>query len=405
MKLALQIARRYLVSKKSVNVINLISALSVVGVAVGTLALIVVLSVFNGIENFIHGMLSNFDPDLKVTVVEGKSFALDSPEVQKLMQMDGIASFVQVVEDNALLQYDDRQKYGIVKGVEADYASFSGVDSMMVDGKFILDYDNRMFTVIGQGVAVDLGVGLNFINPIHVYYPRREQTMRPLLDNAFNHDALFATGIFSVQQEIDAQYILVPIRFARDIFELEGRVTSLELKLKPGEKLSEIQSRIKKVLGTAYKVQDRYEQHEFLYRVMKSEKWTSFLILSFILIIASFNLLGSLTMIILDKKDDVFILESMGASQLLIRRIFLFEGWMITVSGAFFGLIGGVGLVWAQSRFELLKLPGGGAFAISAYPVKLELIDIAATLAIVLAIGFLAAWYPVRSIKQKKVSA
>ncbi|MFV0376393.1 MAG: ABC transporter permease [Mangrovibacterium sp.] len=405
MKLALQIARRYLVSKKSVNVINLISALSVVGVAVGTLALIVVLSAFNGIENFIHGMLSNFDPDLKVTVVEGKSFALDSPEVQKLMQMDGIASFVQVVEDNALLQYDDRQKYGIVKGVEADYASFSGVDSMMVDGKFILDYDNRMFTVIGQGVAVDLGVGLNFINPIHVYYPRREQTMRPLLDNAFNHDALFATGIFSVQQEIDAQYILVPIRFARDIFELEGRVTSLELKLKPGEKLSEIQARIKKVLGTAYKVQDRYEQHEFLYRVMKSEKWTSFLILSFILIIASFNLLGSLTMIILDKKDDVFILESMGASQLLIRRIFLFEGWMITVSGAFFGLIGGVGLVWAQSRFELLKLPGGGAFAISAYPVKLELIDIAATLAIVLAIGFLAAWYPVRSIKQKKVSA
>lgn len=400
MKLALQIARRYLVSKKSVHVINLISGLSVVGVAVGTLALIVVLSAFNGIESFIQGMLSSFDPDLKVTAVEGKSFSLDNPEIRELMQMDGVASFMQVVEDNALLQYDDRQKYGIVKGVEEGYASFSGMDSTMIDGKFILNYDNRLFTVIGQGVAVDLGVGLNFVNPIHVYYPRREQKTTPLLSNAFNHDYLFPTGVFSVQQEIDAQYILVPIEFAREIFELDGRVTSLELKLKPGVGLSEIQSKIKKLLGPAYKVQDRYEQHEFLYRVMKSEKWTSFLILTFILIIASFNLLGSLTMIILDKKNDVFILESMGASQSLIRRIFLFEGWMITVSGAIFGLIAGIGLVWAQSRFELLKLPGGGAFAISAYPVKLELVDVLATLSIVLAIGFLAAWYPVRSIRK-----
>lgn len=400
MKLALQIARRYLVSKKSVNVINLISALSVVGVAVGTLALIVVLSAFNGIDQFIKGLLSSFDPDLKITVVEGKNFSIDTPEMQSVMRLEGVASFMQVVEDNALLQYQDRQKYGIVKGVEAGYAGFSGLDSMVIDGKFILRYDNRPFTVIGQGVAVDLGVGLNFVNPIHVYYPRREQKSRPLLDNAFNHDYLFAAGVFSVQQEIDAQYILVPIEFAREIFELEGRVTSLELQAKPGANIDRLQANIRQILGERYQVQNRYEQHEFLYRVMKSEKWTSFLILSFILIIASFNLLGSLTMIILDKKDDIFILESMGASQSLIRRIFLFEGWMISVSGAFFGLLAGIELVWAQSRFELLKLPGNGAFAISAYPVKLEFVDVAATVAIVLTIGFLAAWYPVRSIRK-----
>jgi lipoprotein-releasing system permease protein len=400
LRLALHIARRYLISKKSVHVINLISALSVVGVAVGTLALIVILSAFNGIDDFIKGMLSNFDPDLKITAVEGKSFSLDRPEIKELMQMEGVASFMQVVEDNALLQYEDRQKYGIVKGVETNYAEFSGLDSMIIDGQFALTHDNRMFTVIGQGVAVDLGVGLNFISPIHVYYPKREQQGRPALQKAFNHDYLFPSGVFSVQQEIDAQYILVPIGFAREIFELDGRVTSLELKLKPGVELAGIQAKIKALLGSGYSVQDRYEQHEFLYRVMKSEKWTSFLILSFILVIASFNLLGSLTMIILDKKDDIYILESMGANQSLIRRIFLFEGWLISITGAVAGLVAGVGLVWAQTNFALLKLPGGGAFAISAYPVKLQIPDVLATLTIVLAIGFLAAWYPVRSIKK-----
>ncbi|PTN08948.1 FtsX-like permease family protein [Mangrovibacterium marinum] len=400
MKLAIHIARRYLISKKSVHVINLISALSVVGVAVGTMALIVVLSAFNGIDGFIQGMLSSFDPDLKLTAVEGKSFSLDRPEIRELMQVEGVAEFMQVVEDNALLQYEDRQKYGVVKGVEANYAGFSGLDSMLVDGQFVLNHNNRMFTVIGQGVAVDLGVGLNFISPIYVYYPKRQQAGRVVLQNAFNRDYLFPSGVFSVQQEIDAQYILVPIDFAREIFELDGRVTSMELKLKPGVEVEDIQAKVKALLGDAYKVQNRYEQHEFLYRVMKSEKWTSFLILSFILIIASFNLLGSLTMIILDKKDDIFILESMGASKHFIRQIFLMEGWLISITGALVGLVGGVGLVWAQSRFELLKLPGSGAFAISAYPVQLQLLDVLATLAIVLAIGFLAAWYPVRSIKK-----
>jgi len=400
LKLAFNIARRYLLSRKSIHVINLISALSVVGVAVGTLALIVVLSAFNGIDDFIKGMLSSFDPDLKITAVEGKSFAVDSPEIRELQQMKEVASFMQVVEDNALLQYDSRQKYGIVKGVEANYAAFSGMDSVLVDGQFILNYDDRMFTVIGQGVAVDLGVGLNFVNPIHVYYPKREQKGRPLLEDAFNHDYLFPTGVFSVQQEIDGQYMLVPIEFARSVFELDGRVTSLEIKLKEGEDVTVAQGKIKALLGKNYKVLDRYEQHEFLYRVMKSEKWSSFLILSFILIIASFNLLGSLTMIILDKQNDIYILESMGANKSLIRRIFLLEGWMISITGAIVGLGAGIGLVWAQTKFELLKLPGGGAFAISAYPVKLEVFDVLATAAIVLSIGFLAAWYPVRSIKK-----
>ncbi len=381
--------------------INLISAISVTGVAVGTMALIVVLSAFNGIDSFIGNMLSSFDPDLKVTVREGKSFSLDEPGLDEVMKMEGVAGYARVVEENALLEYDGRQKYAVVKGVEADYAAFTGIDTVLTDGEFRLEKDSFNYTVIGQGVAYDLSVGLTFIDPIHVYYPKKEQKSVINIQNAFNEDYLFPSGVFSVQQEIDSKYILVPIEFARSVFELDGKITSLELKLKEGVDAGEIKTEVKKMLGERFKVQDRYEQHEFIYKVMSSEKWSSFLILSFILVIASFNLLGSLTMIIIDKKNDIFILESMGADRSLIRRIFLFEGWLISVSGAIGGLVLGIILVWAQKNFELLKLPGDGSFAISAYPVELQFPDVAATFLIVLAIGFLAAWYPVKSMEVK----
>ncbi|MGD9929708.1 MAG: ABC transporter permease [Mangrovibacterium sp.] len=401
MKLAFYIARRYLISKKSVHVINLISGLSVVGVAVGTLALIVVLSAFNGIDLFIRDLLSSFDPDLKITVAEGKSFSAKGHIFDEVTKLEGVASWTQVVEENALLQYDDRQKYAVVKGVEPNYASFSGLDSMIINGQFMLESGPHQFAVIGQGVAVDLSVGINFVDPIHVYYPKKEQRNQITLENSFNHESLFPSGVFSVQQEIDSKYILVPIAFARSIFQLEDRVTSLELKLKEGVEVSQVKSQVQQLLGPGFRVQDRFEQHEFLYRVMRSEKWSSFMILSFILVIASFNLLGSLTMIIIDKKDDIHILESMGAGSRLIRMIFLLEGWLISAIGAFAGLVLGIGLVWAQKNFELLKLPGDGAFAISAYPVQLQLPDVAATLLIVLGIGFLAAWYPVKSLAKR----
>ncbi len=401
MKLAFHIARRYLVSKKSVNIINIISAISVVGVAVGTLALIVVLSAFNGIDYFIKGQLSNFDPDLKITVVEGKNFSMNAPGIAEVIKLDEVLDYAQVVEDNVLLRYSDRQKYAVLKGVGNDYGSFSGLDSTIVNGKFLLEKDPHQFAVVGQGIAYDLSVGLTFVDPIHVYYPKKEQKARINLEEAFNHDFLFPSGVFSIQQDIDSKYLLVPIEFARSIFELEGKITSLELKLKADADVDEVKDEVKAILGNSFQVQDRYEQHEFIYRVMRSEKWSSFLILSFILIIASFNLLGTLTMIILDKKDDILILESMGANQKLIRRIFLFEGWLISVSGAVVGMFLGVALVWAQKNFELLKFPGDGSFAISAYPVQLQFFDVVATFLIVLAIGFLAAWYPVKNLSNK----
>lgn len=405
MKLALHIARRYLISKKSVNVINLISAISVVGVAVGTMALIVVLSAFNGIDSFIANMLSSFDPDLKITATQGKSFGMDEQGLDQVIRMKGIAAWAPVVEENALLEYDGRQKYAVVKGVENAYAAFTGIDTVLTDGDFVLEKDSFLYTIIGQGVAYDLSVGLSFVDPIHVFFPRRGQKSAITLENAFNQGQLFPSGVFSIQQEIDSKYILVPIAFARKLFEMENRVTSLELKLDPGVSPGQVKQQTQQLLGDGFRVQDRYEQHEFIYRVMHSEKWISFLILSFILVIASFNLVGSLTMIIIDKKNDIFILEGMGADRSLIRKIFLFEGWLISASGALGGTILGIALVWAQKQYELLKLPGDGSFAISAYPVELQLPDVLITFLIVLAIGFLAAWYPVRSLGGRELPA
>jgi len=403
LKLAFYIARRYLVSKKSANIVNLISAISVIGVAIGTTALIVVLSAFNGIDHFIEGMLSSFDPDLKITVAQGKSFSLNDADFDSVMHLNSVAMYEPVVEGNALLRYEDRQKYAVVKGVGLNYNSFCGLDSMMMDGQFLLRKDGQNCAVTGQGVKEDLSIGFSFVSPIEVFVPRKDFKNRINIDQSLNRGYVFPSGSFSVEQDIDSKYILVPLEFARKLFEMESRVTSLELKLKKQGDLGQVKAQVQKILGDKFVVKDRYEQHEFLYRVMRSEKWTSFLILSFILVIASFNLLGSLTMIIIDKKDDIRILESMGASKKLIRRVFLFEGWMISFSGALGGLILGIGLVWAQTNFALLKLPKSGSFALAAYPVELKFVDVVATFLIVVLIGFFAAWYPVRSLAKNQI--
>ncbi len=399
MNFPFQIAQRYLFSKKSINIINLISILSVIGVGVGTAALIVVLSAFNGISGFIEGMLSNFDADIKISINEGKSFSHDSINIKQIMNIDNVISYSEIVEDNVLFSANGKQKYGIIKGVDIDYPQLSGIDSTIIFGEFKLNYKDTHRAVLGYGVALDLDIRQNSTSPIHIYYPKRTSRKTISIDNAFNHEYIFAQGIFSIQQEIDNQYVLVPIDFARDILQLNDKVTSIEVKLTSDANVKAIKNKIKDIVGSKYLVQDRYEQHTLIYQIMKSEKWASFLILGFILLIASFNLLGSLTMIILDKKDDIFVLRSMGADSSLIKKIFLIEGWLISLIGATSGIIFGILLVWLQTKFELIKLPSNGSFAISAYPMSLQAIDILATISIVLIIGFFVSWYPTRGLK------
>lgn len=405
MNFPLYIAKRYLFSKKSTNIINIISAISVIGVAVGTMALIVVLSVFNGFDDLIKSLFNSFDPDIKITSVNGKTFIPDS-RLDSLKTFKEIDIFTESVEDNALLKHRDKQYIATIKGVDENFLKTSGIDSMIVDGEFILKYEDKNFAIIGQGVAYYLSLGLNYVSPaITVYVPKRNKQISQLnIDEAFNKKTIVTSGVFSIQQDFDSKYVIVPLDFAREIFNYTNEISSIEIKIKKGENIEFVQNKIKKLFGNNFEVNNRYQQHELLYKIMQSEKWAIFLILTFILIIASFNVIGSLTMLIIDKQKDIFILQSMGADFSLIRKIFLFEGWLISFVGAIIGLIFGLLICWLQQEFGLIKLNTSGTFIIENYPVKIVIVDLFYVFSTVVLIGFIAAWYPVRYITRNYIS-
>ncbi len=404
MNFPLYIARRYLFSKKRRNVINIISGISVIGVGIGTMALIVVLSIFNGFDGLLKNLFYSFDPDLKVISTEGKSFQPDSAVLASVENHPDVAVFAKVIEENALLRYDDQQFIATLKGVDSSYVYVSGVDTMMTAGEFKL-YDRGVpLAVAGQGVAYKLSLGINRHTPIKCFVPKRDARFTgSFMDasSAINQKNLYTAGYFSIQQDFDNQYVFVPIAFARDVFEYHDELSALEIKLKTDAKVESVKTELQNLLGPDFKVQNRYEQHAFFYKIMASEKWAVFLILSFILLIASFNVIGSLTMLIIDKKEDIYTLRSLGADNRAISRIFLFEGWLITAVGAVVGLVMGALLCWVQIRFGLISLGGSGSFIIDAYPVETRGIDFVIVFFTVMLIGFLASWYPVRHITGK----
>lgn len=398
MNLSLYIARRYLFAKKSRNAINVISGISVIGVAVGTMALITVLSVFNGFDELIKSLYSSFDPELKITPVTGKTFNPHTYEFQMVRNHPGVLALSETLEENALLRYGDRQYIATIKGVDENYSNVSGIDTMIVDGSYDLHLQGGISAVIGQGIAYYLGVGLNFLNPVNIYIIRRSAEISMNPEQAIRRKFIFPAGIFSIEQEHNSKYLLVPVEFARDLLETEKDVTALELKLDPSYEPEQVQAEIRSLVGESYKVLNRNEQNDLFYRIMRSEKWAIFFILTFILIVASFNIIGSLTMLILDKKEDILTLRNLGASNNLIRRIFLLEGWMISVFGAILGLAIGTTIAWLQAEYGLIKLTGSGSFIIDAYPVVVKIADVFKVFLTVLFIGFLAALIPVRYI-------
>lgn len=401
MNLPLFIAQRYLFSKKSKNIINIISIISVIGVATGTLGLVVTLSVFNGFDGVIRTLFSSFDPDLKITASVGKTFPSNDARFEEIRSLEGVASFSEVVEENALLRYGDRQYIAKVKGVDSNFQMQSDIDSRIIDGEFQLQKNGKNFAVLGQGVAYFLSLRLHFINPLHIYVPRKGKRMTTSLSRNFNHKIIFPAGIFSIQQAIDDNYILVPIQLAKELLDLDDKISGLEIKLKHESELAQVKRQIRDILGDDFIVHDRYEQHADMFRIMKSEKFSIFLILSFILIIASFNIIGSLTMLILEKRRDINVLKSMGADDHTIKQIFLFEGWSISILGAILGLFVGALICWLQMQFGFVKLGGGGSFIINAYPVEVYLSDLFMIFITVVVIGFGAAWIPVRRISGK----
>ena len=387
------IAKRYLFSRKSHNVINIISGISVAGVAIGTMALIVVLSAFNGLENLVISLFNSFDPDIKITLKEGKTFNTPGFPGTAIKDIEGVVYYTEVLEESALIKYREQQYIATIKGVSADFVKMSGLDSMITEGNLIFQEIDRPYAIVGQGIAYSLSLSINDVfNPLTVYVPRRGKMSVINPENAFISKKIQAGGIFSIQKDFDTQYILVPISFARDLLQFTTEVSAIEIGLDKGADVNLIKSKIKEITGENYEVKDRYEQHTFLYKIMKSEKWAVFLILTFILIIATFNSIASVTMIILDKKKDIGMLWSMGSDTGTIRKIFLAEGLLLSFFGNTGGLLLGVVIWYLQQTFKLIKFEGN--FVADAIPVSMEAADFIYVFITVFVIGLIAAWLP-----------
>lgn len=401
MKLSLYIAKRYLFAKKSRNAINFISGVSVAGVMVGTMALIIILSVFNGLEKMVMSIFNTFDPDLKITAAEGKTFIPEIPKLTLLSDVQGVASYSLTLEENALLKYGDRQFIATIKGVDEEYGKVTGIDSSMWEGDFFLKSDKgRPYAIPGLGIAEHLGIRVNFITPLNLYVPRISggSTINP--EEAFNRRYIMISGIFQIEQSYDSKYIYVPIDFARELIGNQDGVSSIEIKFSGEADAGRVQKNVTEIFGESYLVQNRFEQQEIFYRVMRSERLAIFLILTLILLIASFNIIGSLTMLIIEKERDIEILKSLGADRDLIRRIFIFEGWLISIIGAVIGLALGFFICWLQQTYGLVKLQSD-SLLLTSYPVVMKLKDFIIVPFTVLMIGYWAAWYPVRYLTKK----
>jgi lipoprotein-releasing system permease protein len=408
MKLALSIAFRYLFAKKSQNIINVISMISVAGVLIGSLALIVVLSVFNGLHGLIGSLYGSFDPVLKITPVKGKVFHLDSIPYQQLLDVQGVVHVSQVLEDYALLRSGNRQVPGIVMGVDERFASVSGIDSIIVDGTYRLKNNKENFGVVGYVLADQLGLRLNFVKPLVLYAPKREGSINMLRpDQSFRQAYLHPAGIFAVRQlEYDSQYLIVDIDQASTLFgQPRGTVSSLGIAKTPEADLGQLEMQISKLLGPGFEVKDRQEQHITFYKLMRVEKLMAYLILLFILVIATFNIIGTLSLLIFEKRESISTLRSMGANRRLINRIFLLEGWLISLAGVTMGVLLGGALVWLQQQFGFVRFSGEGSFVVEAYPMALEWFDLVSVFITVSLVGLLAAWYPVKVIVRRYYTA
>lgn len=404
MNLAWLFAQRYFVARKSTNAINIIAAVSVIGMMVGTMALLLVLSVFNGFEDLVTSLYNSFNPDLKVETRIGKTFEVDSSTIYKLEQLPGVKAVSEVLEENALLRYNDKDMVGRLKGVDDKFIDVSGIDSTIVGGKYMLTDTNSLnYAVVGLGIQAMLGVNVdNQFSRLEIYMPRRQgkvSTTSP--ENAFKQQVIYPIGVYAIQQDFDAKYTIVPLQFMRNLLDYDTpQVSALEIALLPNANMATVQTAVEQLLGKDFKVADRYQQDEFLYKVMRTEKWAVYLILTFILIIAAFNIVGSLSMLVIEKKHDLGILRAMGANSQFIRRVFMLEGILLGGVGGFMGMLLAFVICLAQQHFKLLRL-AGDTFLIDAYPVSMRWFDFLMVGITVIIIALLAAYFPAQRATQQ----
>lgn len=395
MNVPFYIARKYFFSSKKINYVHILSLVSQFGIAIGTIALVLVMSVFNGFENLVLDMYNVFDPHIKVTSNDGKNF--DSDEVNKVIgDIDGVANFSSVLEEKILVEYNSKQYIALLKGVDENYRELTNFDSLIVDGSYIDDFKSNNVALVGRGIAyyLSMHIGSVFDN-LRIYLPNRDSKNLLKLEKAFKSSSISPVGVFGVQQEIDSKYIIVPLNFVQDLINKEKYVSVVEVKLKSSDSMIDIQNLLKEKLDSKYLIQNRFEQQEFLYKILNTERLVVVIILLFIVLIASFNIISSLIILIIDKKKDIESLFNSGFENHSIKKIFIYKSMLGVFVGSFSGIIIGFILAYLQQEFGLIKM-GAGSFVIDAYPVSIRLYDIIIIQLIVLLIGLLASWFTSR---------
>jgi lipoprotein-releasing system permease protein len=381
MNVPLLIARRYFSSKKKRNIISIISNISMIGVAVGTMSLIIVLSVFNGLEDLVRTLYGKSDPDLMITAVEGKSFEVNGTLLNRLRTAPGVSLVTEVIEDNALLQYHDRQMVVKMKGVTGNYFAQTNIDSAIVEGDHRLRRGGEAYALIGAGVQHELSIALeNRFSPLRLLYPRNtgKRTLSLNPENAFSEQSILAGGVFLIEQQVDNSYVFVPLDFAQELLNYGKRRTSLEIRVAIGFPIETTQADIQRLIGPKFRVLNSDEQHISLLKAIKVEKMFVFITFAFILLIASLNIFFSLSMLVIDKRKDIAILMAMGATSRIVRNVFLLEGAIVAFVGAIVGLAFGMGICWLQQTFGLVSM-GMATSVVDSYPVKMQSSDIVLT--------------------------
>ena len=391
------IARRYLFAKKSHNVINIISAISAIGMAVGTAALIIILSIYNGFDSLIKSMMGNIEPDLLITPAEGKSFIPEGDTYDWIYDQSSVLNMCSVIEEQVFISYDGQQGLAYVKGVDWIYEGESPIREHIIEGDFTLHRGDVPLAAVGAGLAYQMGISPRFVSPIHIYFPSR--TRRISLANpasSLESIKVWPSCTFSINSDVDSRTMIIPIEKMRELMEYTDEVSAIEIRVTEGttaKEIASLQKEISERLGPGYKVKDRFQQNESLYKMMKYEKAAIYMILIFIIIIIAFNIFGCLSMLIIEKKDDIRTLQSLGATDRLIRNIFVLEGWLISLTGLAAGLVVGIGFSLLQQHFGFIKMPG--SFVVQAYPVILSGWDILLTVSGVALIGYIIALLPV----------
>lgn len=403
--LTFQIARRYIFSNKSTNAINIISYISMIGMGAGAMFLVIILSVFNGFEGLVNKMYSAFYPDIKITADIGKTFDADTILVNKIKALDNVMYITRSLEENAYLKYENRENIATIKGVESNFQKITGLDSFILFGKYELDFNGYSGAILGA--AIDEVINADMQEPLiqmQVMVPKKERKVYLNPEDAFHKAFVLPTGVFAIQQEFDEKYVLVPYSFVEELTSSYDRASSIEIKLKDYKQADQTIEQLKKIMGNGFNVKDRLQQNASLYKVIKTERLAVYVILTFILFIVSFNIIGSLSMLVLEKDKDIAILRAMGASEVTVRNIFILEGVLSAVIGAVVGLLLGFLTAFIQKTFGLIKLQGSGSFVVQSYPVEIHFQDFILTFCIVVLISFIASLYPAYMAGKREMS-